>query len=106
MIESTLRPIFPVMQYPTYLRELDNGILTSLPTDTPEGQAALFSAIDGEAYKGADAMNQIIKVVHVTVHPAARTLEETGETDEWLRVVFHTQESDCLLCMLQAEASV
>lgn len=93
---AELKPIFPVMAYPTFLKEEEGGVLTSYDTSKPEGQLALYAARMAETFKIGDAINTVIEVVHMTVHPAQSTREETGEVDDWLRVVLQLKDGSLI----------
>lgn len=63
------------------------GVLATFDPKTPEGARMLIAATLGELPKIKEAINTDIYVAHIYSNPAHRTNEQTGELDEWRRIV-------------------
>lgn len=78
--------------------EADGEFITSLNTETAEGQAELMRALNSEVPNIETVFNCSITVVAVTIHPATKLDDERGEVTNLIRIVLHCSEGYSYEC--------
>jgi hypothetical protein len=74
--------------------EEDGNFLTTLNRDRPEGRVMLMRALNGEVPGLDTVLNTPIAVVGVTIHPATKMDEDTGEIVHMTRVILHCEDGN------------